>query len=143
MSELRPILTVDDLERFIDAEFSEVHVDGRVYALLEVSPGKATLRLDPIDRHLRPGGTVSGPTLFTLADLGAYFVILAHIGLAKHTVTTNMNINFMHKPKPGPLSCHSTILKLGKRLAVVDCQIVDDTGVLVSQATATYSIPPE
>lgn len=143
MTKLQPILTVDDLERFIDEEFSEVHVDGRVYSLLDVSPGKTTLRLDPIGRHLRPGGTVSGPTLFTMADLGAYFVILAHIGLAKHTVTTHMNINFMHKPKPGPLYCHSTILKLGRRLAVVDCQIVDEAGVLVSQATATYSIPPE
>ena len=142
MTEFVPIMTAADLEIFLDDEFSEVHVDGRVFSLSDVSPGKATLRLDPIARHLRPGGTVSGPTMFTLADVGAYLAILAHIGPAKHTVTTNMNINFMHKPQPGPLFCNSTLLKLGSRLAVVDCKIVDEAETLVAQATATYSIPP-
>ena len=101
------------------------------------------MRLDPIKRHLRPGGTVSGPTLFTLADVTSYLTILAHIGPAKHTVTTNLNINFMHKSLPGPIFCHCTLLKLGSRLAVVDSQMVDEVGTIVAQATATYSIPPQ
>lgn len=143
MTPLTPMMTIADLEHFLDTEFSEVHVDGRIFSVTDVSPSKSTLRLDPIDRHLRPGGTVSGPTLFALADVGAYLAILAHIGPKKHTVTTNLNINFMHKPQPGPLFCHSTLLKLGKRLAVVECHIVDEVGSLVAQATATYSIPPQ
>lgn len=142
MSDFKPLMTAANLETFLEEEFSEVHVDGRVFSITEVSPGKTTLRLDPIARHLRPGGTVSGPTLFTLADVGAYLTILAHIGPAKHTVTTNMNINFMHKPQPGPLFCNSGLLKLGTRLAVVECSIVDEAATVVAHATATYSIPP-
>ncbi|MEM9574479.1 MAG: PaaI family thioesterase [Pseudomonadota bacterium] len=142
MTAFQPVMSVPELETFLEEEFPEVHVDGRVFSVVEVSSGKLTMRLDPISRHLRPGGTVSGPTLFTFADVGAYLAILAHIGPAKHTVTTNLNINFMHKPQPGPLWCKSRLLKLGKRLAVVECNIVDETEILVAQATATYSIPP-
>lgn len=141
MVELKPVMSAADIEHFLDTQFSEVHVDGRVFSVTDVSPAKTTLRLDPLPRHLRPGGTVSGPTLFTLADVCAYLVILAHIGPKKHTVTTNLNINFMHKPQPGPLHCVCTLLKLGKRLAVVNCEILDEEKTIVAQATATYSIP--
>ena len=69
-------------------------------------------------------------------------VILAHIGPAKHTVTTNLNINFMHKAAPGPIVCTGRLLKLGKQLAVVEATITDEEGTIVAHATATYSIPP-
>ena len=136
-----PVMNAADVEAFLDREFPQVHQDGRVFTVEDVRKGGITYRLTPMDRHLRPGGTVSGPSMFALADVSAYICILAHIGPAKHTVTTNMNINFMHKPEPGPLDCHAKLLKLGKRLAVVDCLIVDTQGRIVSQATATYSIP--
>ncbi|MEM1378701.1 MAG: PaaI family thioesterase [Pseudomonadota bacterium] len=136
-----PVMTIADIEAFLEHEFPQVHQDGRVFTVEHVAKGTVTYRLTPQDRHLRPGGTVSGPSMFALADVAAYVCILAHIGPVKHTVTTNMNINFMHKPQPGPLDCHARLLKLGKRLAVVDSLIVDSEGRTVSQATATYSIP--
>jgi uncharacterized protein (TIGR00369 family) len=108
-----------------------------------VSPGTALVRLHADDKHLRPGGTVSGPTLFMLSDLAAYAVILAHIGRVALAVTTNLNINFLKKPQPGPLDATAMILKLGKRLVVTDISIRDSGGDLVAHATATYSIPPQ
>jgi uncharacterized protein (TIGR00369 family) len=69
--------------------------------------------------------------------------VLAHIGPVALAVTTNLNINFLRKPAPGPLSCTCRLLKLGKRLAVIDASIFDEGGDnLVAHATATYSIPP-
>lgn len=136
-------MSIADIDHFLDTEFPEVHVDGRIFSVEDVKRGSVTMRLAPLERHLRPGGTVSGPTQFTLADVAAYVCILAHIGPRKHTVTTNLNINFMHKPHPGALDCVTTLLKLGRRLAVVDCAIKDTDGRLVSHATATYSIPSE
>ncbi len=62
------------------------------------------MRLDPTERHLRPGGTVSGPALFTLADVTAYYVILAHVGLKALAVTTNFHMNFMRRPRRDPSS---------------------------------------
>jgi uncharacterized protein (TIGR00369 family) len=114
-----------------------------IYEITELGPGFLTLRLDPNERHLRIGGTVSGPSLFTLADYCAYYVILAHIGLKGLTVTTSFHLDFMRKAAPGPLFCTCTILKLGARLVVTSIAIRDGEEELIAQGSCTYSIPPE
>ena len=140
---LEPILTVADLNHFLETDFSEVHTDGKIFEVIATGPGFAMMRLDPQEKHLRPGGTVSGPTMFALADVTAYCAVLAHIGPVALAVTTNLNINFLRKPEPGPLACDCRLLKLGKRLAVIEASISAGTeGDLVAHATATYSIPP-
>lgn len=139
---LAPVMTATEIETFIEEHFPQVHMDGRVLSIRSVEPGAITVRLDTNDRHLRPGGTISGPTLFTVADLAAYYAILAHIGPVALAVTTNLTINFMHRAAPGPLTCTARILKLGKRLAVTEAAMTDENSTLVAHATATYSIPP-
>ncbi|MEM0899113.1 MAG: PaaI family thioesterase [Pseudomonadota bacterium] len=136
-----PLISADEIEAFFDRDFPQVHQDGRVFTIRSIERGKTVFRLDPNEKHLRPGGTVSGPALFALADVGAYVCILAHIGIVEHTVTTNMNINFMRKAAPGPIDCTSTLMKLGKRLAVVDNTMRDQDGNIVAHATGTYAIP--
>ncbi|MBN9056822.1 PaaI family thioesterase [Shinella sp. PSBB067] len=141
--ELTPVMDPEALNRFLETDFPQLHTDGKVFEVVDVSPGSVVMRLMPNERHLRPGGTVSGPTLFALADVGAYCAVLAHIGPVALAVTTNLNINFLRKPKPGPLTCTCRLLKLGKRLAVMEASIFDeDADDLVAHATATYSIPP-
>ncbi|WLR93905.1 PaaI family thioesterase [Shinella zoogloeoides] len=141
--ELTPIMDPEALNRFLEEDFPQLHTDGKVFEVTNVAAGTIVIRLLPNDRHLRPGGTISGPTLFALADVGAYCVVLAHIGAVALAVTTSLNINFLRKPRPGPLSCTCKILKLGKRLAVAEASIFDEDGDdLVAHATATYSIPP-
>ena len=81
--------------------------------------------------------------MFALADVAAYCTVLAAIGPVALAVTTNLNINFLRRPEPGPLSCTCRLLKLGKRLAVVEASIFSGEDIeLVAHATATYSIPP-
>lgn len=141
--DLMPVMDREALNRFLETDFPQLHTDGKVFEVTDVAPGAVVLRLVPNERHLRPGGTVSGPTLFALADVGAYCAVLAHIGPVALAVTTNLNINFLRKPEPGPLACTCRLLKLGKRLAVVEASIFDEDGEdLVAHATATYSIPP-
>lgn len=141
---MKPVMDAQAIEAFIEAEFPQVNAGGPFYSIRRVTPGGAVLRLMPGERHLRPGGTVSGPALFSLADLAAYVAILAHIGPVALAVTTSLNINFMRKPELRPLDGECRILKLGKRLAVADVAIrhADDEDIL-AQATATYSIPAE
>lgn len=135
-------MTLAEVDAFLDREFPQFRA-APGYRLADIAPGRATMRLDPDESHLRPGGTVSGPSLFALADVGAYAVLLAHIGPEPLIVTTNMSINFMRRPRLGPLLALSSILKLGRRLAVVDIGIrADGEAALVAQATATYSVPP-
>lgn len=141
-SSYKPVMDVADLEAFTEEHFPQVHMDGRVFSIETVAPGSVTVRLAPLERHLRPGGTISGPTLFTIADLAAYMAILAHIGPVALAVTTNLNINFMHRAAPGPIFCTGRLLKLGKRLAVVEATMTDEKDTIVAHATGTYSIPP-
>jgi uncharacterized protein (TIGR00369 family) len=142
----RPLETAMDvkaLTAFLEREFPQVNADGVAYTVTGAGPGYATMRLDPGDRHLRPGGTVSGPTLFALADIAAYVAILAQIGPVALAVTTNLNINFLRKPELGPINATAKVLKLGKRLAVMDISLTNgQDDELVAHATATYSIPP-
>jgi uncharacterized protein (TIGR00369 family) len=139
---LEPIVTIGDLERFSETEFPQMHEGGRSFHIDTLEPGVIVMRLEASDRHLRPGGTVSGPTLFTFTDVTAYFVILAHIGLKALSVTTSVHLNFMRKAPPGALFCTGKIMKLGKRLAVVETSVTDGDGSIVAHGSLTYSIPP-
>ena len=135
-------MDVEALTSFLEREFPQVNAEGMAFTVTDAGEGFASMRLDPSDRHLRPGGTVSGPTLFALADITAYVAILAQIGPVALAVTTNLNINFL-RTETGPVDAKATILKLGKRLAIVEISMTSgSTSELVAHATATYSIPP-
>lgn len=138
------VMSAQDVSDFLDQVFPQTRSGGRVITIESITPGESVLSFKAGDDHLRPGGTVSGPTLFSLADLGAYAVILGHIGPKALAVTTNLNINFMRKPEPGTLIGKTRLLKLGKRLAVTDCEIRSEGSEdIVAHATATYSIPAD
>ena len=131
------------LTRFMQQEFPQVTSDVIVG---EPDTHGLTVTLVTSDRHLRPGNTVSGPTLFTLADVAFYLLILSRIGPEALTVTTGATINFMRKPVPGQLFGDARILKQGKSLIVGDVVIYngdDDARTApVAHAQMTYSVPP-
>jgi uncharacterized protein (TIGR00369 family) len=142
MASHHPIMTRDQVSEFLDREFPQLHFGGRTYHLDAVGPMTARVRMDYHERHLRPGGTLSGPSMMALADLGLYAVILAHIGPVGLAVTTNLNFNFMRKPGQCALIAECSLLKLGKRLAVGEASIfTQGSDDLVCHATGTYSIP--
>jgi uncharacterized protein (TIGR00369 family) len=142
MTDYRPVMTTDDLEAFFAQQFPQASARGKAHHFEAVTPGAVSLRLDSDDSHLRPGGTVSGPSLFMLADYAAYGVILAHLGPVALAVTTGANIDFLRKPQAGPVRALARLLKLGKRLAVVAVSMSDDSGTPVAEARLTFSIPP-
>lgn len=133
-----PVLSVAEVEDFLEHEFPQVAED---YFVEAVGSGTARIRMKPGDRHLRPGGTISGPTMFALADCAVYLAIIAHVGREALAVTTNASIDFMRKPQAGvPLVADVELLKLGRGLAVGDVRLVSGD-VLVARATLTYSRP--
>jgi uncharacterized protein (TIGR00369 family) len=134
--------TVDQLHAYLAEVFPQSDIGG-AFVIDELEPNRARLRLRFDERHLRPGGTISGPSMFTLADLALYVAILAQIGPVGLAVTTNLNINFLRKPPPKDLIGEARLLKLGKRLAVGEVSICTHGEIdLVAHATGTYSIPP-
>jgi uncharacterized protein (TIGR00369 family) len=109
-----------------------------------VGPMTARLRMPVTQANLRPGGTVSGPAMFTLADCAYYVATLAMIGRQALTVTTSLTINFLSKPPAADLICEARILKLGRLLSVGEAtlwSIARDDGP-VAHASVTYAIPP-
>ena len=138
---MEPKLTAAELAAFLDEVFPQVRGD---FLVEEVGPMRAKLRMPMADRHLRPGGTVSGPAMFALADCAYYAATLAMIGREALTVTTSLTINFLSKPPAADLVCEARILKLGRVLSVGEATIWSDGRAdgPVAHASVTYAIPP-
>ena len=139
-----PKLSCKELEELLRGEFPEMFHTASGYALEAVWHGGCRLRRH-FDRHsLRPGGTLSGATMMSLADFAMYVAVLGAIGWVPLAVTTNLTINFLKKPAPRDLLAEVRLIKLGKRLAVGEVDIHSDgDDELVAHATCTYSIPAQ
>ena len=133
--------TIEELRDYLVEIFPQVWTKGD-YAIEEVGAMSATVRLNYHPDNLRPGGTISGPSMFALCDLALYVAILHEIGRVKLAVTTNVSINFLRKPEPKDLIARVNLMKLGKRLAVGEVALFSDGFAdMVAHATGTYSIP--
>ena len=133
--------TIDELRAYLVEVFPEFWETGDL-RLEEIAPMSATLRLTYHPRHLRPGGTISGPTMFGVCDAALYVAILNEMGPVSHAVTTSASINFLRKPAPVDLIGKAKLIKLGKRLAVGEVALYSDgESEMVAHATGTYSIP--
>ncbi len=116
------------------------------FEITDIGKGTCRVRLPQSDRFLRPGGTVNGPALMSLADYGMYVAVLSRIGRVEMAVTTNLNCNFLRRPKPGAVIAVCRLIKLGKRLAYGEVSLYsegDEDAGPVAHVTATYSIPPQ
>ncbi|WEF23663.1 PaaI family thioesterase [Paracoccus sp. S3-43] len=136
------VMDAQVLNAFLARDFPQVADDYRVESL---EGGTLVARLRVNDGHLRPGGTVGGPSIFALADIAIYCAILARIGPVALAVTTNASVDFMRKPAAGrDLLAECRILKLGRSLAVAEALIFSEgAGDPVARCSMTYSIPPK
>lgn len=134
-------MDIPELDRFFSEHFPQM--DNFHFRIESLKPRHVAIRLLYDDLHLRPGGTISGPTMMTLSDTVAYVLVLSSIGPVALAVTTSLNINFLRKPRPADLIAHGSLLKLGSRLAVCQVDLFSDgSDEPVAQSTVTYSIPP-
>jgi len=137
---MQPKMTVSDMNAFLESDFPEVCAH---YEIKELPSMGAIVGMPFNEGNLRPGGTISGPSMFELADITFYVATLAMIGPKALTVTTNASINFMRKPEPTGMWAEARILKLGKTLVVGDVLMYSDViDKPVAHANITYSIPP-
>jgi uncharacterized protein (TIGR00369 family) len=137
------MMTVEELERFFLAEFPQVFHAESGLAIEAVWERGCRVRQAFRQRSVRPGGTISGPTMMALADFAMYVAVLAAIGPVPLAVTINLNINFLRKAAPRDLLAEARLLKLGKRLATGEVTICSQGETEpVAHVTSTYSIPP-
>jgi uncharacterized protein (TIGR00369 family) len=135
-------MSVQELESFLSREFSQFFHPQSGLTIEDARHHGARVRQAYNAQFIRPGGTISGPTMMALADFTMYVAVLATIGPVSLAVTMNLNINFLRKPAPRDLLADCRLLKTGKRLAVGEVTIFSD-GIdeAVAHVTSTYSIP--
>ncbi len=131
--------TRDELVEFFEEQFPQANI-----CIDAVGSREARIRREVGEADLRPGGTISGPTIMGLADAALYVAILGEIGIVPLAVTTNLTFNFFKKPAPNrALTAHCTLLKVGKSLAVGEVSVYSQgNDEPVAHAVGTYSIPP-
>lgn len=142
-------MTTTNTSKISVAEFNQIIQAGLPWAASlniaadSMQAGEVVMRLPYHQDSVRPGGTISGPHMMLLADACMYAVVLSLLGPVELAVTTNLNINFLRKPRESDLIAEGNIIKLGKRLAVLEIAIHSESEAkLVAHATGTYSIPP-
>jgi uncharacterized protein (TIGR00369 family) len=137
------VMSVAEIDRLLDVHFPQLHLGGRVFFIEGAGLKRARMRMAAHEKNLRPGNTLSGPSMFQLADVALYVAILATLGEpAVQAVTTNLNINFLSRPAPGDLIADVTLVKVGKRLVVGEVDMFSTHGdAMVAHAIATYAMP--
>ena len=136
-------MTVDELNEFLDGAFPGAP---RAYRVEHAGDDGVRMRVPYDAGQLRPGGTLSGPTMMSLADASAWLVTLSHIGPVALAVTSSLTISFLAKPQPADLLAHATLLRLGRRQSVSEVRLWSEGGdpsALVAHATVTYAIPDD
>lgn len=132
-------LGLEELREFLSEVFPQIEGE---FLIEDIGPMRALARLPVADKHLRPGGTVSGPSMMALVDLVFYAAVLAQVGREPLTVTSNLNINFLRKPPLADLYAEARILKLGRRLVTGDAIVfgrADGPERPLAHASLTYA----
>lgn len=137
-------LTTEAVSRLIDETFPEIHAAGRLMHVESVADRRARVRLGIDPRNLRPGGTVSGPAMFTLADFAIYVALIATLGpSAIPAVTSNLSINFLLRPSPVDVIAEVNLIRIGRRLAYAEVALYSDgREEMIAHVTGSYALPP-
>lgn len=137
-----PALNRNEIEQLLHEVFPQAFFAGCGLSVERVAYGDVRVRRRFHEEHLRPGGTVSGPTIMALADFAMYVAVFSAVGRQPLAVTINLNVNFLRKPGHADLVADARLLKVGRRLVMGEVTIYsegeDDP---VAHVTSTYSIP--
>lgn len=108
----------------------------------ELEDGHARIQMAAGHTHLRPGGYISGPTQMAMADTAAYMVVMSKLGITPMAVTSNLNIHFLRPCIGEGIQAVGTLLRMGKRSAVVRVEVrAQGSDKQSSEVTVTYALP--
>lgn len=136
---MKLVMQAPEVIRLITAGFK---ADTPFFAIDELQPGYLRAHMPFRNWMLRPGNVISGPALFTTADLAMYALVLSHTGPQLMAVTSNLNLNFVNKGLAADVHAEATLLKLGRKIAVMEVKLrCGDDPALVAHATGSYALP--
>lgn len=127
------MVTVEEINAFLAAEFG-----GSSNRCEEVGDGWAVCRIEPGDGNLRPGGIISGPTVFGACDAALYYACFTRIGIEPMVLTSELSIRYLRPAKGAVLRARADLHQVGRRSivgTVVAWTDTIDTPVAVAQGT--------
>lgn len=138
-----PALEAQTIDALIAAHFPHVHGGQKSFFIEEVTATTSVVRMKFHERHVRPGGTISGPAMFTLLDIAVWVAVMAALGEAGvDAVTTHCNMHFLAKPAARDMIAKVTLLRVGKRSSVAECALFSEgSEEMVAHGVAGYAIP--
>jgi uncharacterized protein (TIGR00369 family) len=137
-----PVMNIDEISMLLHEVFPQGFYPGCGLTIERVDYASSRIRRHFQEDYIRPGGTISGPTMMELADFAMYVAVFSVAGPQPLAVTTNLNINFLRKPGKGDLIAEARLMKVGKRLVVGEVAIYSEgEDEPVAHVTSTYSVP--
>ena len=134
-----PVMSAGEVEHLIQRGFG---AERAFFHVEHIEPGRASVRMPFRGWMVRPGDVISGPALFSAADLAMYALVLSHVGPELMAVTSNLNLNFLNKGRTEDIHGQARFLKLGRKLAVMEVELrCGEDPTLVALATGSYSLP--
>jgi uncharacterized protein (TIGR00369 family) len=134
------MLTPAEVNAFVEAEFPSAYAQDM--RCEQIGEGFAVARWRFDATKLRPGGFISGPTQFGVADIALWFLSFTVLGLAPMAVTSELNIAFLRPAAGGDLLGRAELLRAGRtrisgRVTLWVQGAEDDP---VSHATGSYAV---
>ena len=104
--------------------------------------GKVTLRMPVKALHKQVYGVVHGGVLAALADTAGGLATYMACPRGTRVATVEMKINFLEAVEAGTVFAEAEVVRRGRHIAVVDCDVRDDRGRLVTKALMTFFVGP-
>lgn len=138
-----PLLTAERIDQLIETHFPHLQGGQKSFVIEDVTARTACVRMRFEARHVRPGGTISGPAMFTLGDVAIWVAVMGAMGEAGvDAVTTHFNLHFLARPGQRDMIAKVQLLRVSKRSAVAECQLFSDgADEMVAHGVAGYAIP--
>jgi len=138
-----PLLSAERIDQLISTHFPHVHGGQKSFFIEDVTARSARVRMRFEERHVRPGGTISGPAMFTLGDIAIWVAVMGAMGEAGvDAVTTHFNLHFLARPGQRDMIAKVELLRVSGRSAVAECALFSDgSEEMVAHGVAGYAIP--
>jgi uncharacterized protein (TIGR00369 family) len=112
------------------------------FELEEAEPGRVLLRMRVDERHLQVHRVVHGGVVAALADTAGGLATYMALPRGKRVATVEMKINYLEGVVGGIVDADARVVRLGRHIAVVDCDVRDHTQRLVAKALMTFFVGP-
>jgi uncharacterized protein (TIGR00369 family) len=112
------------------------------FTLAKATRGRVRLQMKVDARHLQVHGVVHGGVLAALADTAGGLASYMACPLGTRVATVEMKINYLEGVERGTVTADAEVVRIGRHLAVVDCDVTDDTKRLVAKALMTFFVGP-